>query len=93
MGILTEAYMGIANIKDNIQVLEVPTHPKAIRLLEFWNERAVDGIVIGRDVPSRKIADLLSHISIGEPIEGGTDFRIRLAGSSLSAASVARSPV
>ena len=32
MGTLTEAYMGIANIKDNIQVLEVPNSPQSDKL-------------------------------------------------------------
>ena len=65
--------------------MDVPTHPKAKKLLAFWNEHAADGIVVGRDVPSRAIADILSNISIDEPIDGGSDYRVRLAGSSMSA--------
>ena len=75
----------LANLRDKFEVVNVPTHPKAKKLLAFWNEHAADGIVIGRDVPSRAIADLLSSISIDEPIDGGSDCRVRLAGSSMSA--------
>ena len=72
------------SLHDKFQVVDVPTHSKAKKLLAFWNERVANGIVIGRDVPSRPIADLLSNISIDEPIDGGSDYRVRLAGSSIS---------
>jgi len=58
-------------------------HKDALKLLAFWDARPADGIVMGRDVPSRAIADLLSHISVLEPTPERTDFRVRLAGASL----------
>jgi len=64
-------------------IVASPTHPDAQELLAFWKSRPSDGIVIGRDVPSRKIANLLSHIAIYEPVDGRRDFRVRLAGNSV----------
>ena len=64
-------------------IVASPTHPDAQELLAFWNARPADGIVIGRDVPSRKIANLLSHIAIYEPVRERRDFKVRLAGNSV----------
>ncbi len=57
------------------------THPDAAQAIRFWQERPADGIRIGRDVPSRSIARLLSRIVVYEPVEGGADFKVHLAGS------------
>ena len=64
-------------------IVASPTHPDAQELLAFWKSRPSGGIVIGRDVPSRKIANLLGHIAIYEPVDGRRDFRVRLAGNSV----------
>ena len=74
---------GVLKLHDDFKVMAAPIHPKAQKLYAFWQERAERGIVIGRDVPSRPIADLLSSISIYEPANDGTDLRVRLAGSSM----------
>ena len=60
-----------------------PTLPKALRLLEFWQAHQPDGVVVGRHVPSREIAPLLSSLVLYEPVNGGEDWRIRLAGAAL----------
>jgi hypothetical protein len=60
--------------------LDAPTHTQAKKLLDFWNTRPADGIVMGRDVPSRRIAPLLSNIMIWEPVDGDTDFVIHHIG-------------
>jgi hypothetical protein len=54
-----------------------------LKLLAFWEARPADGIVMGRDVPSRAIAGLLENIAILEPTADRTDLRVRLAGASL----------
>ena len=64
-------------------IVASPTHPDAQELLAFWKSRPSDGIVIGRDVPSRKIAKILSHLAIHEPVGGRLDFKTRLAGNSV----------
>jgi hypothetical protein len=56
-------------------------HPDAAIALRFWRGRPADGLRIGRDVPSRAIARLLSRIGICEP--AGGDFRFHLAGSTI----------
>ncbi len=76
-------HAGTADIRDHYRTLEAPTHPKARRLMEFWQANATNGIVIGRDVPSRAISELLSSIAIFEPVDGGSDYRARLAGESV----------
>jgi hypothetical protein len=64
-------------------IVAAPTHLGAQELLAFWNARPSDGIVIGRDVPSRQIANILSHIAIYEPVSGRHDLKVRLAGNSV----------
>lgn len=59
------------------------THPLAPIAERFWDARPGDGIVIGRDIPTRPIARLLSYIAIYQPIEGGTDFKVHLAGTAV----------
>lgn len=59
------------------------THPLADKVMAFWQSRPVDGIVIGRDVPSRAIASLLSRIIVHEPIDGDRDLKVRVAGGGI----------
>lgn len=59
------------------------THPRANEVLAFWNARPSDGILIGRDVPSRAIATLLSHVIVHEPIDGGADLKVKVAGTAM----------
>lgn len=80
---MTCAMDRVAEVWDVFHVLEVPTHPQAQEFLAFWNTRPKDGIVIGRDVPSRRIAGLLGHVIVFEPVDGGSDCRVRLAGDSI----------
>jgi hypothetical protein len=64
-------------------VVPIARHGDAQKLLAYWEARPPDGIVIGRDIPSRSIASLLSSILIWEPVQDGSDMRVRLAGASL----------
>ena len=81
--ILTGFFDDNADLRDEYTTLSEPAHPEAKKLLAFWNGRPADGLVIGRDVPSRGVASLLSNISIYEPIDEGRDFRVRVAGASI----------
>ena len=78
--VLIDDHAVTADVRDHYRTLEAPTHPKALRLMEFWKANASNGIVVGRDVPSRAISDILSSIAIFEPVDGGSDYRARLAG-------------
>ncbi len=61
--------------------VDAPEHPSAIALLEYWREfQAQGGIRMGRDVPSRRLAKVISGIAISEPIGDWTDGRVRHAG-------------
>jgi len=60
-----------------------PKHPAAAQAMAFWKARPADGIVIGRDVPSRAIASQLNRIMVLEPLEAGRDLRVRVAGDAV----------
>ncbi len=49
--------------------------------LHFWEHRPADGIVVGRDIPSRSIACLLNRVIVYEPIDDRRDLKVRLAGA------------
>lgn len=59
-----------------------PCHRDARMLLEFWNEQG-KMLVMGRDLPSRRIARLLPNLAILDYRPVRQDFRVRLAGFSL----------
>jgi hypothetical protein len=64
--------------------LSEPRHFGARLALEAWRtQRLADGFVVGRDVPSRALAPVLRNLAVYEPLDGGCDFRARLAGSAL----------
>jgi hypothetical protein len=72
---------GSAGIFCGYRPKAAPSHPQAAQALAFWQARPADGIVIGRDVPSRAIAAQLNRIMVQEPIAGGRDLKVRLAGN------------
>ena len=72
------------NFQQTETFLNVPVHPDARRLLACWREcTACGGFVVGRDVPSRRLAKLLGNLSLYEYCGRSDDFRVRLAGFSL----------
>lgn len=73
-----------AGFHEVFTVMREPSHYDARHLFEFWRERNEEGgFVIGRHVPSRALARLMSHLIVYEPLEEGEDFRARIAGTSL----------
>jgi hypothetical protein len=63
-------------------LIEGPCHPGAKLTFEVWRERmAQGGFIVGRDIPSRALASVLRNLAVYEPLEGGEDFRIRIAGT------------
>jgi hypothetical protein len=83
MGGLSVALEGVGGgERENRHVLEDPVHPDARLLFAYWQFcSAQGGLVIGRDVPTRYLARLLSNLVVYEPVDGMRDFRIRLAGA------------
>lgn len=60
----------------------MPVHRGARLLLAQWQARENEGrFVVGRDVPTRALASILSGLVLYEPVTD--DFRIRLAGLGL----------
>lgn len=70
---LEETYVPISQVR----------HSNSNALLNFWKKRPADGIVVGRDLPSRQIAKLLSHLILWSPIDGGKDYLVRHMGETL----------
>jgi hypothetical protein len=60
-----------------------PEHPSSLQLQTYWLEcRAQHGAMrLGRDVPARAVTNLLRDLTVLEPIDGGTDYVFRLAGT------------
>jgi PAS domain len=56
------------------------SNPEAGKALAFWESRPSDGIIVGRDLPSRAIAGLLNRIIVHEPINDNSDLKVRVAG-------------
>jgi hypothetical protein len=66
-------------------VLDEPTQYGARLLHTHWlRKEAEGGFVVGREVPSRSLACVLRNLAIYEPIEGGADYRVRLAGTAFT---------
>ena len=59
-----------------------PCHRDARMLLDVWNERG-RVLVMGQDLPSRRIARLLPNLAVLDYRTARRDFRVRLAGFSL----------
>jgi hypothetical protein len=73
----------VVETTEQYAVVSAAAHPDSKRLLAFWDARPQDGIVMGRDVPSRAIASLLTYVMVWEPVKSGADMRVRLAGDAL----------
>lgn len=78
-----EGYLGA--LQESFIPIPSPRHTYAKKLMAFWKKRPSDGIHIGRDIPSRTIAPLLSSMVIWEPVAGGQDYVIRHMGETLRA--------
>lgn len=62
--------------------LDEPQHPDAQLTLRVWRARVADGgFVVGRDIPSRELLGVLRSLGVYEPVDGGRDFRMRIAGT------------
>lgn len=63
-------------------VLPAPTHREAKALYEYWRRlESRGGLKLGRDIPARRIARLMSKLAVLEPSLTGDDFIFRLVGS------------
>ena len=70
-------------LEETYRQIAHPQHSELRELLALWEERPSDGLEIGRDIPSRRFAPLLSHILFWEPIDGGADYKLHLSGAAL----------
>lgn len=74
-----------ADLVDHYLRVEQPRHRDAKKLLAYWRECKAkgEGFVVGRDIPARPIASMLSNIVLYEPLSNNKDLRVRLAGASV----------
>jgi hypothetical protein len=71
------------SVTETHRVRLAPVHRGARLLLDVWRECEAKGrFVVGRDVPSRGLARVLSGLALYEPLQTG-DYRVRLAGHAL----------
>ncbi|MDE2493494.1 MAG: PAS domain-containing protein [Alphaproteobacteria bacterium] len=64
--------------------LDKPSQPGLLKLIEVWRDRNSNGgFVVGKDIPSRALSDIMCHLMVWEPIDDGHDLYVRLAGSAL----------
>lgn len=72
------------DLKENATPVAAPKLYGALLLLDFWRERCADGgFVVGRDIPSRPLGNILRNLVIYEPVDDGHDLRVRIAGTAL----------
>ena len=70
--------------QDEHTVLSAPAHRDARYLHAEWHKHAsAGGFMVGIHIPSRKLGRVLPALSLYDPIGGGRDFRVRLAGTAL----------
>lgn len=76
-------WIASAEVQSEYRCVDSLDHWLAPEALHFWEHRPADGIVIGRDVPSRAIARLLNRIIVYEPVDARQDLKVRLAGTAV----------
>ncbi|HJW40442.1 MAG TPA: PAS domain-containing protein [Rhizomicrobium sp.] len=65
-------------------VLSEPVHRDARFLYDEWRRYAsTGGFMVGMHVPSRALGRVLPALSLYDPVDGGRDFHVRLAGTAL----------
>jgi hypothetical protein len=78
----TRRALAAIDLVDHYARVDVPRHPDAVRLLDYWRScMAKGGFVVGRDIPARPIARILRSVILHEPFADGSDTRVRLAGA------------
>ncbi|MEI9887960.1 MAG: PAS domain-containing protein [Rhizomicrobium sp.] len=71
-----------ASFEEVFAPLAAPAHQGARLLFEDWRRLdAAGGFIVGVHIPSRRLAGVLGGLSLYEPLDGGGDFRVRLAGT------------
>jgi hypothetical protein len=85
LGLVWRDVDSISPDSDEISIpKDQPAHPGAELTFENWQEKhKAGGFVVGRDLPSRALAGVLRNLAIYEPVDGGADYRMRVAGTGL----------
>jgi hypothetical protein len=78
-----QEFLSGSDLHESCRLIDTPQRSEARLLVAFWKMRPADGLTIGRDIPSRKIARHLAHVLIWQPFPDGKDARLNLAGEAL----------
>lgn len=72
--------------KQPIRMLEEPTHPDILFIVDYWNrKRGVRAMPDRNDINPACFGRRLPYIGITEVVDGGRDFRFRLFGGEIAA--------
>jgi hypothetical protein len=67
------------------RVLAAPSHRACKALLAYWqSKRSNGGLPQRKDIVPAEIPQLLPHLMIIEPVDGGSDWRYRLVGTAVT---------
>src|ERR1700712_1302149 len=84
LGLSWDEYASPHPLEEVCTILPEPTLPESRVLFNQWRKHNADGgFIVGRHVPSRDLAAVMSGLCIYEPLNGGMDYRLRLAGTAL----------
>jgi hypothetical protein len=71
-----------ANLRETVTEIPEPVHYGARLLFGHWRDlQKQGGLIVGRDVPSRRLGGILRNLAVFEPLDGAADFHARLAGT------------
>ncbi len=70
-------------LQESFRQIDMPQSENMRVLVALWENRPPDGLVVGRDIPSRAIARVLSHILLWEPVDDCADCILRLCGEGM----------
>jgi hypothetical protein len=72
----------MGHLRETVLPIPSPVHLGSKLLHELWSElQKKGGLVVGRDVPSRHVSEILRNLAIFEPVDCANDFRARLVGT------------
>ena len=82
LGLIWKDFGSASGVEEIRTPLREPVHFGARLLFNHWRvKQAAGGMVVGRDLPVRELTPALRNLILYEPLEGGHDFQVRLAGS------------
>lgn len=73
------------NLIERVEEADAPRTELGRQMLRLWNDRPQDGLQLGRDIPSKQSATLLTHLMVFQPTHNFDDLTCILAGEVIRA--------